>query len=445
MEEIRLLEAGSRCKLRQKEHGIERELVQDPDRLRRSLDHYAPPQEAARVIIVGPVGLHPDLESSDPRAPIRLPTTSQLREVLPDVLAAANLDWVGTLMRSLDHYHHEIDRDRVEAWRYQFRRFDGAWIAEALLKLLDFWPSNRVSEALFRVPGDATPSSDADIQDWLASYDHIGFNKPDSGDSSTMISRLAKTRIGKTLAPKRIDFHRHVTESAKPTRVLLLEDCLVTGTEIVKLLESLPADNLRKHEIDFKFAVATQSGCKRLDYYLKQRGFTQVRWFVPSDNLISNLSEAGAAAPETSLFGEDGELVNPSAHIIDGIQLRGAPHFSSDERNAITSLSRAICWPLLESHLRDSGWSKDRVVGVCRHWLLGFSGLGLLLAMAHGVPKPTLPLFWLEGHISVEHKGRHPYRWRGDWIPLFPPPLDKHMIAMNAPQPTTNRPPDAAF
>ena len=204
--EIRLLEAGSRTKFRPREGGTERYVAQEPELLRRTLDRIAPPEEAARTIIVGNVRLYPDLPPSDPRAPIHLTTTRQLSEVLPNVLSTAGLDWLSHLMRSLEHYHVEIDQARVEAWQYQFQVFDGRWVAEALLKLLDFWPSSRVSEALFRVPGHTTPSSDNEIYDWLSSYHHIAFNKADSGDSSTMISRLAKTRIGKMLAracPKR--------------------------------------------------------------------------------------------------------------------------------------------------------------------------------------------------------------------------------------------------
>ena len=251
--EIRLLEAGSRPKFRAKaERGVEREIAQNPELLRRTLDLLAPPHQAARVIVVGDLQLYPDLPPSDPRAPIRLASTSQLSDVLPNVLSTAGLDWLSHLMRCLEHYHLEVDEARVEAWRYQFQALDGAWVAEALLKLLDFWPSSRVSEALFRVPEHTTPSSDNEIHNWLSSYDHIAFNKADSGDSSTMISRLAKTRIGKMLATKRTDFARCITENTTPSNILLLEDCLATGTEIIRLLNALPHDQIRKHKIDLK-------------------------------------------------------------------------------------------------------------------------------------------------------------------------------------------------
>src|ERR1035441_4497010 len=182
--EIRLLEAGSRTKFRPRESGIERYVAQEPELLRRTLDRIAPPEEAARTIIVGNVQLYPDLPPSDPRAPIRLRSTAELRDVLPNVLSTGNLDWLSHLMRLLEHYHTEVDRDRVAAWRRQFKDFGGDWVAEALLKLLDFWPSRKLTEALFRVPGSAAASTDNEIADWLSGYDCIAFNNADTGASS---------------------------------------------------------------------------------------------------------------------------------------------------------------------------------------------------------------------------------------------------------------------
>ena len=430
--EIRLLEAGSRPKLRPKEDGKEREITQDPELLKRTLDRIAPPQQAARAIIVGTVRLYPELPPSDPRGPVRLTSTAQLAEVLPNVLYTGGLDWLSHLMRFLEHYNVEIDQDRVDAWRYQFRVFDGDWIAEALLKLLDFWPRSKVSEALFRVPGHASPSTDNQIHDWLSSYDQIAFNKADSGDSSAMICRLAKTRIGEMLAAKRTDFAKHVTESTRPTKILLLEDCIVTGTEIVRLLAALPREKVQQHKIDMKFAVGTLSGCKRLELYLKQQGLTNTQVLVPQGAIMQNLTPAGLAVRDTALFTAEGELLSPAEHIIDGIQLRARPYFNQPERRAITALCADISTPLMRLHLEREKWDVQKIEAVICRWKLGFSGLGLLLAPAHGIPKPTLPLFWVEGPISVTHCGRHPYSWRGDWIPLFPRPLQEHMKTVAA-------------
>ena len=301
--EIRLLESGTRTQFRSKEHGTERDIKQDPEHLRRILDCIAPAEQAARTVIVGNVRLYPDLPPSDPRAPIRLRSTADLRQVLPNVLSTGGLDWVSQLMRLLEHYYVEIDLDRVTSWRQQFGVFGGDWVADALLKLLDFWPSSKICEALFRAPGSSTPSTDNEIHDWLSQYDFIAFNKAETGDSSAMVCRLAKARIGEMLSAKRIDFGKHIQEFGRGTRVLLLEDCIATGTEIVRLLDGLPAEQIRKHKIDMKFAVGTLSGFKRLQIYLKQKDLLNINILVSQDSLLQNLTPDGLAASEDSLFG----------------------------------------------------------------------------------------------------------------------------------------------
>ena len=238
--------------------------------------------------------------------------------------------------------------------------------------------------------------------------------------------------MGQALATKRTDFAKHITESTSPTNILLLEDCLVTGTEIVRLLTALPPEQIRKHKIDMKFAVSTLSGCKRLELYLKQSGYNDARVLVPPDAIIQNLTPAGLAVQDTGLFAEDGNLLHPAEHLIDGIQLRANTHFNKNERNLITTLCQSICHPLMRLHLERAKWEPEKIGSVLDHWKLGFSGLGLLLALAHGIPKPTLPLFWIEGPISVTHRGRHTYRWEGDWMPLFPRPLQEHLNTVAA-------------
>lgn len=425
--EIRLLEAGSRVRLRHKKRGTERDIAQDPELLRRTLDNIAPPEQAARTVIVGSVGLYPAIPPSDPRVPMQLRSTAELRIVLPNVLSAGGLDWGSHLMRLLEHYHVEIDRDRVAKWRQQFQVFGGDRVAEALLKLLDFLPSKRICEALFRVPGTSTPSTDNEIHDWLSDYDHIAFNKADSGDSSAMVCRLAKTRIGEMLSNKRIDFAKHIYESSRPTKILLLEDCIATGTETVGLLAGLPAERLQKHTIDMRFATGTLSGCRKLEIYFKKSGFANFRILVPQEAIMRNLTPAGLEATDATLFAEDGDLHRPADHIIHGIQLRAAGHFNQAERRAITALCEAIGGPLMRVQLQRAQWPSEKIGAVLEHWKLGFCGLGLLLAFAHGIPKPTLPLLWVEGAISVEYSG---YRWQGDWIPLFPRPLQEHLATV---------------
>ena len=242
-----------------------------------------------------------------------------------------------------------------------------------------------------------------------------------------MICRLAKARIGELLSSKRTDFAKLISKSGPARKILLMEDCLVTGTEIIRLFQSLPAEALRLHRIDMKFAVGTESGKRKLETYLRSNGFSNVQILVPNEGLIQNLTGAGKVLPDGSLFGSDGELVNPSEHVYSGIQMRARGFFNKTQRTNIVSMCKSISAPLMRLHLQRMNWEAEKIEAILPRWELGFSGLGLLLAFAHGIPKPALPLLWIEGNISVEHLG---YRKRGDWIPLFPRPLQERVTTV---------------
>lgn len=429
LEEIKLLEMGTRIQFRENERGTKRYVSQDPASLRRALDRIAPDHDAPRVLIVGNVKLYPALTPYDARAPVQVPSTAELRRLLPQILVSSGLDWLSRLLHFLGHYHIEINREAVGAWRAQFRVFGGEWVGDALLKLQDFWPSRRVSEALFRPPSGDARSTDDEIDAWLKEYDYLAFNHPDSGDSSTMVCRLAKTRIGRPLADKRSDFKNCVENASSPARILFLEDCIATGKEIVELLDKLPPEKIRLHKIDVRFAVGTCSALRRLEAYLKAKEFSNIRVLPPSDGLVENLTKEALALPEGDLFDDNGEFLRPSEHMISGIDLRARDYFNKSQRKAIISLSKAIGGPLMSLRMRQMGWQPERIEANLGNWKLGFGGLGLLLAFAHGVPKPALPLLWVEGGISVEHFG---YRWQGSWIPLFPRPLEERLAAIRA-------------
>jgi hypothetical protein len=144
---------------------------------------------------------------------------------------------------------------------------------------------------------------------------------------------------------------------------------------------------------------------------------------------VENLTKEASALPEGELFDDKGEFLRPSEHMISGIDLRARDYFNKSQRKGIVSLCKAIGGPLMRLHMQQKGWQPEKIAARLGNWELGFGGLGLLLAFAHGVPKPALPLLWIEGGISVDYFG---YRWRGSWIPLFPRPLEERLAAILA-------------
>jgi len=301
------------------------------------------------------------------------------------------------------------------------------WIGDALLKLFDFWPSSKVCDSLFRLPGSKIDAPEDSIYDWLDSYDSIAFNAVETADSSAVVCRLTKKKVGELLERKRVDFSQRIIQGDAGGNILLLEDCLVTGTELIRLFEKLPSERLITHTVQLKFAAGTAFGKKRLDAYLKQKGFHNIQIIEPSEGFLPNLTESGILCLESNTELDDNfEFIAPKTHIINGIQLRAKTYFNKSQRRNIIAFCEAIGRPLMRQHLEKKEWSKDRIEIVLEHWALGFSGLGLLLGFSHGIPKPALPLFWVGGNIAVEHFGR---RYESVWRPLFPPPIARNVTS----------------
>ncbi len=423
LNQIFLLEAGTRVKFRKSSDGIVKRFIeQEPSRLRRTLDKIAPPEEAARVVVIGNTHLQMGSPPHDLRAVTSIRTVAELRESLPRILVQSGLDWLTHTVALVDHYHDVgVDRNSIAAWREQFDRMKAGWIGDALLKLLDFWPSSKVCDALFQIPGVPYLSSEAESINWLSSYDCIAFNETDTGESAAIICRFAKKRVGEILLKKRVNLRRHLESEPNPSRILFLEDCLMTGTELKKLFDIFPDDLLSTHEIDLRFASGTVFGQQRLQTYLNGRDLTQVRILEPHEGFIPNLTPEGIKAAEDGrLLNAQFELADPTKTLINGIQLRAAGHFKKSQRKNMVTFCEAIGSPLMRLHLQRKKWTDERINRVMPSWALGPSGLGLLVGFAHGIPKPALPLFWLGGDIRVSVFGR---QFKGDWCPLFSKPV----------------------
>ena len=155
----------------------------------------------------------------------------------------------------------------VEEWLEQFRSLEKEWIGAALLKLLAIWPSNTVCEELFTpVLNKGVRGKPPKAKDWLDSYEHIIHNDVSHGASSTVILRFLKTCWGDRFLArvKPIDAlpKLNVTEG---TRILFLEDCIMTGQEAVETLKRAEiAQALKRGSVDFKVAVATRWGIERV-------------------------------------------------------------------------------------------------------------------------------------------------------------------------------------
>jgi hypothetical protein len=371
------------------------------------IDRIAPPQDAARLVLVGSIPLDGLPTSSDLRVVTRVNSAAMLEKALPAILKQIGCDWESDSHDKLAHFHTKIGSADVERWLSQFAKLKSGWMGVALLQMLDVWPVHRLCEALFEVPTGKQ-------SDWVNTYDLIVYNDTRRGESAAMISRLVKVRWGSNAAGRIRSVPELLASGDRGRRILYLEDCIMTGEECLSLLKGPFAQIAAVNTIDLKFAVGTAYGVHRLQNFIRE-GFKGISIIQPVAGYILNLTpDAIAMSAAGALFDESGRM-KTGGKLLTGIQLRGARIFNSSDRKLLHWFCRTVGRQLMFEHFQDEGFSAAEAVDMADANSFGFGGLGLLLAFAHGVPDNTLPLFRSAGRVSVNGCSIN-------WLPLFPLP-----------------------
>ena len=346
---------------------------------------------------------------------------SSFEHALPRILLQSRLDWRSAIAERLNAwYHGVIDVIHLDLWLGQFERMGMLWIGERLLRSLDFWDPARLK---LTVALDDLPSA----------FDCLCVNRLRPGKSADFLANLFSKHVKARYPRFPIeDFSEVLSDSSKQQkyrRILFVEDCLLSGTEITNFLSALlniPSASGRQWKIDplpdpvalrqfaceMRFAVATSLGVWRLRHFLANQGLGNMQVGVSETEMIEVLQPAGKRALEEGCFYED-SLANCPRDVaghIDPVALRGNWK-NGDQRANFAAFLRDVGGQLFRSYLVRTGyqWPEKKVVA-CE---LGMHGLGLNLAFGHSVPKASLPLFWMDGLVV----------FRGStiqWQALFP-------------------------
>ena len=339
------------------------------------------------------------------------------REVLPEVLSALRLDWLSLVESSLERawVHGVIDRQRIESWLQQFELVGHRWVGEKLLRVLDVWSSSRALESINL--GDGA----------CERFTFLCLNRSQAGKSGDALANQVQKRIRTTRISTVRDF-RTCLEETTDGDVLFIEDCLLTGTEMVNVFRALLGDSrpgripkaqpltneeaLRKRRIELRFAVVANWGEMTLRRFLDSRNLRNITIGIPAEGTLGTLTTDGVDALRND------RLFTPEFCLAD--QRRDVRKVAFDAPDVWTSAKKSnqaidfcqtLGHQLFEQYLARKGWSW----APCRlrEAALGARGNALALSFSHSVPKETLPLFWMAGNVKVERKTLK-------WEPLFP-------------------------
>jgi hypothetical protein len=338
-------------------------------------------------------------------------------ERLPAALIASGLDWLTQISGSVSKWNHgKVERDDLEEWLNQFRVLENnRWIGERLLRLLEFWTSPDVVDAL--------GIGDLDER----GFECVAVNRHAPGKSADVIANQVKKRIQYFACNEVTDLWEALNrESEKP--VLYVEDCMITGTEVVSLLRSLagqvptgrkpkapPVDDQAKFKtkrLEMRFAVVGNMGLERVTAFTRDAGLSGLTIASPATGVRSVLSRAGVEAFRSgSLYDKAKVIVDVDNNVVTEAFRDVAIWGNLERLNRAKRFCTEVGRQLFLQYLARQGWEWDsRRVDQAS---LGFNACGLTLAFAHSIPKSSLPLFWADGDVVFGNASLR-------WFPLFP-------------------------
>jgi hypothetical protein len=399
-----------------------------PENLRRfaaenskEINSFAPRQSAARVVLVGKVEHNETFGTGrDSRSLNTCNDSRSFEVVFPAILKQCGCDWESSIVKRLASWQHDnLDTAHVRLWLDQFRRLGVSWIGRHLLKTLDFWTSSELMASL------------ALTRESVSQFEVIALNLEEQGKSGSFLSNILRKQVvsWSPIVPI-VDLSRALNE-LNSTRIMFIEDTLLTGTEIIYYLSGLlglppepntewqvkPLKNpnlLRAAHVEFRFPISTSLGIARLQAFLRRERFVDARIATSEKGRIEVFTNAGEAAFDNNQFFVQGLSncpVNPDEHL-DRMAFRGPWRNESNKVQAET-----FCWTIGEQlfrkylHLKNHQFvpgDESKVAAAA----LGMCSLGLTVATAHSVPKASLPLFWMGGEVNYDGS-------RLQWMPLF--------------------------
>ncbi|MDT5061714.1 MAG: hypothetical protein QOH63_2173 [Acidobacteriota bacterium] len=344
------------------------------------------------------------------------------RRTLPQTLQSLGQDWLSQLDYKLRNgwHHGHIDRDYLEKWVYQFERCSShGWVGKKLLRILEFWSDSRIREAL-RI-----------TKEGLEGFDCVSVNRHRyAGKSADAIASLVQKQLDSNqfngINPRVLDFRDAIQDDGIKT-ILFVEDCLITGNEMVRVLTALmdqpdvfgnskaePLDNpdlIREKEITLRFAVVTNGGVAYLNQFLNKHGLANIQIELEGVEQIKTLTADGLTRIENdNLYDEEGCVIELEQHVIRSsfqpVEIWGSAEKAERALNFCAEIGRQ----LYRLYINKKGkLMSDKKLDEAS---LGIRGMALALAFSHSVPKETLPLFWMGGDIEWDSN-------KIQWFPLF--------------------------
>jgi len=352
----------------------------------------------SRIFVDSALNIGED-QLKDEGARVRITSHVTIYRELVDELMRIRLHWKS-------HAEHQWRNSGISLlhpveWRNQFAKLGCEWVAEGLLKQIRVISDHELRTAL--QPSQA---------EWLGlrvAHAFVADNEP--GSSSTNIKDLLEHTHPADIFE--VDLTKDGSAQFRQYDVLYLyEDGLWSGVELVKRLANIAKWDAvagRSLKVVFRFGVTSDAGLYAGRHFLRREGLTTIdisAGIVDHHRLLKN----GSIEELLKNIDADDEKVRKQidaqacAYAFEDVTTWGSRAQKAQEICQSIGIQLTRPWLLRTKGSRDD----DRAA----KWSLGALGFASLTAFSKSVPKPVLPLLWLEGAVTMNDA-------TVDWRPLY--------------------------
>ncbi len=301
-----------------------------------------------------------------------------------------------------------------DAWVKQFADLGHEWIGRILLKQLRVVSDSELRDAFTVLPKD--------VEGHRVFYGYFGDSE--AGSSSISIRNILEhlKKYGDVVEVNASELLQRDFRAFDS--IYIFEDGLWSGVELVDRLSILRdrlVGDLNRIQFQFVFGVTSDAGLIAGRSYLRQQGISNVvlrssvienhYCFLPNEFKREISHRVEISSDEIRKLID--ESVNPQVFQSDSLwngQAVAARRFCSE-------VGAQLVRPFLERReamKAEQEARSPRVVGDDKvgRWALGALNFGSPVVFASSSPKPSLPLLWLSGQVSI---GGRTISWR----PLF--------------------------
>jgi len=339
---------------------------------------------------------------------------STLLKVVDHLLENLNLHWriiAEKEWRKSSLYHLHPDE-----WIHQFVKLGNQYrnIGIALLKNLRVVTEAELRDAFKLTEADRTGLNIA----------HAFFHDDEPGSSSLAVQNVLEHMYSfpENIIKIDLDSEQYLENINNVDVLFVYEDGLWSGVELVRRLNAIcetPLITKPNLQLHFKYGITSDVGLSAARLFSKHKALSRLQFHPAKNHHYSFLKDGVDTCLNHLENWNDITIRNALDKEIEPYAFRSADMWidENDRKKAISvcaEIGRQLVRPFLERKEKRKANKNEVIISeeMISKWELGACGFASTIMFASSIPKPVLPLMWLQGDVKLEDKSVY-------WKPLF--------------------------